>query len=229
MPDFASAAQVAALRGAAAAIVQAAEPSAEMLSRDYLMTSGDAIRCFFVPDAFDESGGLRRSKQRSVAKIGQALDNLDPAFRRFSHGRRLQRLAHRLGIEEPLIYQSMYIVKQPGDDGVVLWHRDAPTIREKPVAVTTLWFALERMDVGNGCLRVRRGSHRAPRADDEGESLEVESGTVIAFDGLLQHASGPNRRAEPRHAFTLHVVDAREPWPPTNWIPRATALRGFAN
>jgi len=229
VPDFASAAEVAALRGAAAAIVEATEPSAEMLSRDYLLTSGDAVRCFFVPGAFDESGRLRRSKHRSVAKIGQALDDLDPAFRRFSHGPRLQRLAHQLGIGEPRIYQSMYIVKQPGDEGVVLWHRDAPAIGEKPVAVTTLWFALERMDAGNGCLRVRPGSHRARRADDDEEPLEVESGTVIAFDGLLQHASGPNRRAEPRHAFTLHVVDAGEPWPPTDWIPRARALRGFVS
>ena len=50
--------------------------------------------------------------------------------------------------------------------------------------------------------------------------LEVEAGTLVVFDGLLPHASAPNRSAQSRLAYSLHVVDGRTAWSPLNWLQR---------
>ncbi len=225
VPRFAGPDAAAELRARAAEIVRAFDPSgpasarATEVTRDYYITSGDKVRCFFEAALIDERGELRRPKEQSVAKIGQAMHALDPAFERFSRDPRLHDLMVELGTEQPLIYQSMYLFKQPRVGGAVLWHRDAPHAGGEPIRVTTLWFALERADRANGCLAVRRGGHRAARPDDVSpELLEVDAGTLVVMDGLLPHASGPNRSARSRQACTLHVVGAEQPWPPDDWF-----------
>ena len=59
--------------------------------------------------------------------------------------------------------------------------------------------------------------------------VEVEAGTLVCLHGLLPHYSAPNRSAVSRQAYTLHTVDARSRWSPTNWLqrPAALPLRGF--
>ena len=59
--------------------------------------------------------------------------------------------------------------------------------------------------------------------------LEVEAGTLIVFDGLLPHASAPNRSARSRLAYSLHVASSRTAWSPLNWLQRRAddRARGF--
>jgi phytanoyl-CoA hydroxylase len=47
--------------------------------------------------------------------------------------------------------------------------------------------------------------------------------------GLLPHYSAPNRSATSRHAYTLHVTDARARYDPRNWLQRPANFpaRGF--
>ena len=123
LPGFKDHTEIVALRERAAAIVEAFDPgeaSAIFTTRDetttkaddYFLTSGDKIRCFFEEEAFDDSGRLRQPKAFSINKIGHAMHDLDPVFERFSRDQRLHELAHALGIEQPRVYQSMYIFKQ---------------------------------------------------------------------------------------------------------------------
>lgn len=222
------------------------------LSQHALIESAAEVRCFFEEEAFDASGRLAVDKARAINKIGHALHDRDPVFDRFSRDPRLAALAADLGFVEPLLMQSMLIFKQPRIGGEVVWHQDASFLVTEPRTVIGLWFALEDATCDNGCLWVAPGGHRGPlrerygrrddgtlameRLDDtpwpSGHAtrpLEVEAGTLVVFDGLLPHASAPNRSNRSRMAYTLHVVDGRATWWPGNWLQRSAddPARGF--
>jgi phytanoyl-CoA hydroxylase len=169
LPGFKSASEIAALRARAAQIVEAFDPresmaifsTKEQSSKvdDYFMGSADTVRCFFEEEAFDAAGQLKQDKSLSINKIGHAMHDLDPVFHQFSRGPALAQLATDLGLEQPQIWQSMYIFKQPGIGGEVRWHQDATFFDTTPMTVTTFWFALEDATVANGCLWAEPGGH----------------------------------------------------------------------
>lgn len=220
-------------------------------SEAYFLESGDKIRCFFEEEAFAGDGELRASKAVSINKIGHALHDLDPVFEAFSRDRRLHELALELGVGEPRVYQSMYIFKQPHIGGEVRWHQDATYFVTEPNTVVTLWFALERASRDNGCLWLEPRGHRRPLRErfvvEQGagrieqldasawpdlasaQPVEVEAGTLVIMHGRLPHYSAPNRSSHSRHAYTLHFVDGRARYAPTNWLQRGAAFpaRGF--
>jgi phytanoyl-CoA hydroxylase len=172
LPGFKPAAEIAALRARAEAIVDAFDPGEsrsifttseqERHVDDWFLDSADQVRCFFEEEAFDAEGALRQAKALSINKIGHAMHDRDPVFERFSHGPALAELARDLGLEQSQVWQSMYIFKQPGIGGEVGWHQDATFFDTEPLSVTTFWFALEDADLHNGCLWVEPGGHRGP-------------------------------------------------------------------
>src|SRR6218665_1648320 len=173
LPGFKRAAEIAAIRARAEAIVEDFDASAnrsifstqeqDRKVDDYFLDSADQVRCFFEEEAFDAHGVLKVEKALSINKIGHALHDLDPAFDRFSHGPELAALARDLGLSRPQIWQSMYIFKQPGIGGGVRWPQDASFFDSDPVTVTTFWFALEDATLENGCMWAEPGGHRGPR------------------------------------------------------------------
>jgi phytanoyl-CoA hydroxylase len=260
-PGFKSAPEMAALRARAEAIVDAFDPAESRTvfttrdqvnkSDDFFLGSDNTVRCFFEEEAFGPDGALRQAKALSINKIGHAMHDLDPVFSTFSRDARLAAVASDLGLQEPQIWQSMYIFKQPGIGGEVRWHQDATYFDTTPISVTTFWFALEDATVDNGCLWVQPGGHRSPLRerflrdgasvrmqtldttpwpnDSTAVPLEAKAGSLVCFHGLLPHYSAPNRSPVSRHAYTLHVTDARTAYSPRNWIQRDTsfAVRGF--
>lgn len=173
LPGFKTAAEVAALRERALAIVDAFDPGAKRTvfsttdqargTGDDFLASAEGIHCFFEEEAFDQHGELRQAKALSINKIGHAMHDLDPVFEAFSRGPRMAALARDLGLADAKLWQSMYIFKQPGIGGEVKWHQDATFFDTTPCTVTAFWFALEDATRDNGCLWVEPGGHRGPR------------------------------------------------------------------
>ena len=249
---FAPPATCATLRAAADALVADFEPdgAASIFStRDqaratdaYFLDSGDKVRFFFEEGAFDAAGRPRQPTARSINKIGHALHDLDPVFRAFSYQPALAALVGALGLAEPLELQSMYIFKQPGIGGQVVWHQDSSFLYTEPDSVVGLWLALEDATVENGCLWALPGGHlgalksrfvRAPGGgvttivhdpspwpDQSFVPLETPRGTLVVLHGRLPHGSAANRSARSRHAYSLHVIDGACDYPADNWLQR---------
>jgi phytanoyl-CoA hydroxylase len=218
----------------------------------YFLGSGDKIRYFLEPSAVGPDGQLLRDPRTSLNKIGHALHDLDPVFERFSRAPDLASVARDLGVESPLLIQSMYIFKHPGIGGEVGCHQDATFLYTEPPTVLGLWFALEDATIDNGCLWAIPGGHREclrarfvreendacrtipldprPFQNERLVPLEAPKGTLIALHGLLPHMSHANTSPRSRHAYAVHVIDAGAEYAANNWLRRGPEmpLRGFS-
>ncbi|MCW5752937.1 MAG: phytanoyl-CoA dioxygenase family protein [Alphaproteobacteria bacterium] len=212
--------------------------------------SGSGIAFFFEEDAFDAAGRLVRPAPLAINKIGHALHAFDPVFAAFSREPRLAAIAAALGLETPLLVQSMYLCKQPLIGAEVGWHQDAAYLHTDPPSATGFWIALEDATLANGCMLALAGAHRgalrqrlrdrggeliletldpAPWPDRPVLALEAPKGSLVLLHGLLPHASGPNRSARSRHAYALHVIDGAARYSSDNWLQPAPGrpFRGF--
>ncbi|KAM0950961.1 putative phytanoyl-CoA dioxygenase [Dioscorea sansibarensis] len=208
---------------------------------DYFFESAEKISFFFEEKAFGDDGLLKQPKELSINKVGHALHEIDPVFKKFSHSDKISGLLLSLGYKRPVIIQSMYIFKQPGIGGEVVPHQDNSFLRTEPPSCTGLWLALEDATIVNGCLWAIPGSHRSglvrkfirdkdgvhfdrpsPSYDiKEFVPLEVKAGSLVVIHGDLVHQSFENNSPSSRHAFSLHAVDTyRHSWIKDNWIQR---------
>jgi phytanoyl-CoA hydroxylase len=245
---FASGAACEALIERAGALIAGFEPrqvsvflahEGSVNSDRYFLESGHEIRFFFEEEALDASGALRRPLDRAINKIGHALHELDPVFAAFSRAHEVQGVVASLGMSRPVAVQSMYIFKQPGIGGEVVYHQDATYLYTEPTSVVGLWWALEDATRDNGCLWVLPGGHRGalrsrfvrtaegmryrvlddePWPADAFVPVEVPRGTLVLLDGLLPHGSEANRSPVSRHAYALHFVDSACEYPADNWL-----------
>jgi phytanoyl-CoA hydroxylase len=233
------------------ATVFTADGDARHAAERYFLTSGEAIRCFFEKDAFDAAGRLRGEAHLSLNKLGHAMHDLDPVFDAFSRTPALATVARDAGLAKPRLLQSMYIFKQPRIGGEVVCHTDHTYLWTDPPSATGFWFAIDDATTENGCMWALPGGHRLParsrsrlnaaRSATELEvfdaepypreglvPLEAPRGTLVLLHGLLPHLSGPNRSERPRHAYTVHAIDAGAHYREDNWLQRPKLpLRGF--
>ncbi|XP_066112092.1 phytanoyl-CoA dioxygenase domain-containing protein 1 isoform X1 [Saccopteryx bilineata] len=203
-------------------------------STDYFLSSGDKIRFFFEKGVFDK----------------QALHAHDPVFKCVTHSPKVQALARSLGLQMPVVVQSMYIFKQPHFGGEVFPHQDASFLYTEPLGrVLGLWIALEDATLENGCLWFIPGSHtsgvsrrmvRAPAGSAPGTSFlgsepawdtslfvptPVWRGALVLIHGEVVHKSEQNRSDHSRQAYTFHLMEASGTiWSPENWLQPTAEL-----
>jgi len=264
VPDFVPAERCLALRERAMQLAKQHVPSPEEAtiftadgkpqhaSDDYFLSSGEQIRCFFEKDAFDEDGRLRNEAHLSLNKLGHAMHDLDPVFDSFSRTPELAAVAHDIGMNDPLLLQSMYIFKQAHIGGEVTCHTDHTYLWTEPKSVVGFWFAIDDATQENGCMWAVPGGHRLPVRSrsrlnesrtttvtdvldpepyplDNLVCLEAKRGTLVLLDGAVPHLSAANTSDKPRHAYTIHAIDGVASYLDDNWLQRPSLpLRGFS-
>ncbi|XP_041050412.1 phytanoyl-CoA dioxygenase domain-containing protein 1 [Carcharodon carcharias] len=213
-------------------------------SKDYFLTSGDKVRFFFEKGVFDNKGDLLVPKEKSLNKIGHALHALEPTFKNLTHSLKVQEVARKLELKEPVIVQSMYIFKQPGIGGEVTPHQDATFLYTEPLGrITGFWIALEDATEENGCLWFIPGSHtagitrrmlRAAKGeyplikfigkepdylDDDFIPVPVKKGGLVLIHGQVVHKSASNTSDKSRHVYTFHLMESQDShWSEENWL-----------
>jgi phytanoyl-CoA hydroxylase len=211
---------------------------------EYFMDSAQAVHCFLEEDALDEEGSLVQPRELAINKIGHALHDLVPEFHTFCRQEIFAGILADLGYREPLLWQTMYIFKQPRIGGEVRWHQDASYLFTQPSGVIGFWVAIEDAHRDNGCLWVQPGGHRSPLreiyevdpytrlgrlrsldstpwpGEEDAVAVEVPAGSLVMFHDHMPHYSSQNRSKRSRHAFTLHFGEADSQWSEKNWLQR---------
>ncbi|XP_050010941.1 phytanoyl-CoA dioxygenase domain-containing protein 1 isoform X4 [Alexandromys fortis] len=200
-------------------------------STEYFLSSGDKIRFFFEKGVFDK----------------KALHAHDPVFRGVTHSPKVQALVRSVGLQMPVVVQSMYIFKQPHFGGEVSPHQDATFLYTEPLGrVLGVWIAMEDALLENGCLWFIPGSHtrgvsrrmiRAPAGTSFLGSepawdnnlfvpLPVRRGGLVLIHGEVVHKSEQNLSNLSRQAYTFHLMEAAAGtvWSPENWLQPTTEL-----
>ena len=213
---------------------------------DYFFDSAEHIHCFLEEGALDQDGKLLKPARLAINKIGHAMHDLHPVFNKFCNQPIFGRVLRDIGYTAPLLWQTMYIFKQPHIGGEVRWHQDGSYLISDPSTVTGIWIAIEDANRDNGCLWVQPGGHRSPLReifqvdwtkregkltdldstpwphDNEAVAVEVPAGSVVIFQDHMPHYSSQNRSDFSRHAFTLHVAEKHADWSEGNWLQRRT-------
>ena len=218
---------------------------------DFIHT-GDKIHFFFEPGAINpKTQTLTVDKQHAFNKIGHAMHDLDPVYRKFSYREIFKSILLGIGYQNPALCQSMYIFKSPKIGQQVSPHTDNSYLITNPLSCCGLWVALDDAKKSNGCLWGVPGSHKEKTTKfmkrnaeatetyyEENESekkksyeinksvpLEVPKGSLVVLHGDFVHYSDDNLSNETRHAYTMHFVETEGcKWDQGNWLQRGKEM-----
>ncbi len=149
--------------------------------------------------------------------------------------------------EDVIGWGSHFFCKMPRDGKSVAWHQDASYWPLTPSKTVTVWLAIDKADLGNGCMKFIAGSHHfghmtyreSTEADhnvlnqtiDNVEQYgvevvdELEAGEVSVHSDLLLHGSDANESDRRRCGLTLRYCtpDVKAG---SNWHAKGVVVSG---
>ena len=162
------------------------------------------------------------SQERDPSKYKNVLKSLarhDDFFAELlKNGRHVPLLEHLLGCQVMGLSAAWFDRPEGQTDGIGP-HVDALGRGEYPGRGATIWFALDSVNVNNGCLHYLRGSHKQeyedvipiPGIDTESANAiaaELEPGDAVIHSALTVHWSGGNESGKPRRAVSFFYFSA---------------------
>ena len=181
-------------------------------------------------------------------QLGHMLMTDDPFWVRLVSDDRLLDVAAQFIGPDIALFASHYIAKPPFDGQPVLWHQDGSFWPLEPMAVTTLWLAIDPSTPDNGCMRIIPGSHRMdlqalqPRTEianvlnaaidpamvDESQAVDIvlAPGDVSIHHPNVIHGSNPNHSPHWRRGLTIRYIPATTRIVTEARWPSAFALHG---
>lgn len=167
----------------------------------------------------------------ALNKIGHALHELNPEFRKITFDERVKEACFQLGLVDPAVVQSMYIFKNPGigSEGnnslivhlkylilklsllyfiLVSPHQDATFLHTEPPNLFGFWIALDDATIENGCLWFSRGSHKGGVHRRYIRNPDNSSGHLLIYTSALPYYQKNNFTAVPvkKGKYTLFIA-----------------------
>ena len=134
---------------------------------------------------------------------------------------RMQAIVRSLIQEDPLLYQSMALIKPPKIGSTKPWHQDNAYFTVKPLeSICGVWIAIDGATTQNGCMHMLRGQHKAGAFRHEHKRdceinvrkldlstltpVPLKPGGALFFSGMIPHETPPNRSNHRRRALQFH-------------------------
>lgn len=137
-----------------------------------------------------------------------------------------------MGGQDPVIFQTMALLKPPRIGREKPWHQDHAyfdvDLQDRIVGV---WIALDHATLENGCMQVIDGGHLEGPKDHwkrrdwqicdtdmlgrRSTAAELKPGAALFFDSLLPHGTPINRSDKQRRALQFHYAPANA----RSWSP----------
>jgi ectoine hydroxylase-related dioxygenase (phytanoyl-CoA dioxygenase family) len=216
--------EVETLRGAAEAVVRAAEAALPGASR-YAIDGNEYAEVRI--GAVEATVQLEHAPGSRTLRVVEPFCALDPRFEALIDDPRIvEPMRALVGADEVALFTDKLNLKRPREGSRFSWHQDSPYwahfcthLGRLPNVMITLDDAHE----GNGCFRVIRGSHRRgllPGREGEGRlgplfthpsafdpraqvPAVLPAGSAVFFHPHTVHGSEPNRSDQPRRALVL--------------------------
>ncbi|MBT4276029.1 MAG: phytanoyl-CoA dioxygenase family protein [Verrucomicrobia bacterium] len=158
-----------------------------------------------VPQLEDKYVFYEEKNVPSSLKQVQHMGKHDPWFHHFFHTGRFREVAEML-LHGPVVPKNMqYFNKPPRIGRPTPPHQDGFYFMLNPCEAVTMWFALEEVDEGNGCVRYVKGSHK------QGMRKHTRTQTLGFSQGIVDYpgeADRENELALPANAGDLLVHDS---------------------
>ena len=200
LPNFFSAAEINALRGRIDHFAAAHEKQLEEHGKE----------------------GISRPKEISFTAH---LAAEDPEIMKFVAQEKFAQITFDLLHDDVSLYWDQSVYKKPEAKRDFPWHQDTGYTLTDPAVYITCWLALDDVTLENGCVWVIPGSHKQGViehtdtdigkqcyfGDDPGVPVPLQKGSMVVFNSLLFHRSGPNVSSAVRKGYVIQysVAHAR--------------------